>query len=190
MSNLIYCAFCCQEKPQESFKVNKSKCHDCYKQYHRDYQKQYRKENKQKELVRARELYQINKPKVLARKRKDYVNNRDKNIARKLAWQKRNPELCRLSSQRRRAKLYQNGVYVISSKDLRRLKNSPCFYCGESKPRMTFDHIIPIVKGGNHSIGNLLPACTPCNSSKNDKLLIEWKYNSFITTRKITCTMS
>ncbi|TVL89887.1 hypothetical protein CD790_25470 [Streptomyces sp. SAJ15] len=29
-------------------------------------------------------------------------------------------------------------------------------------------------RGGRHAEGNLAPACKPCNSSKSDKLLIEW----------------
>ena len=35
--------------------------------------------------------------------------------------------------------------------------------------------IMPIIRGGRHSIGNLLPACGSCNSSKGAKLLVEWR---------------
>lgn len=50
-----------------------------------------------------------------------------------------------------------------------------CAYCRSAGP-LQKDHVIPLTRGGRHSIGNLLPACKPCNSSKNRKLLVEWRY--------------
>lgn len=37
------------------------------------------------------------------------------------------------------------------------------------------DHIIPVIRGGNHSIGNLTPACASCNASKNHRTVMEWR---------------
>jgi 5-methylcytosine-specific restriction endonuclease McrA len=37
------------------------------------------------------------------------------------------------------------------------------------------DHVIPINKGGSHTMDNLVPACLSCNTSKGDRLLhTEW----------------
>jgi RHS repeat-associated protein len=45
-----------------------------------------------------------------------------------------------------------------------------CTYCG--KPNATTsDHVLPYSKGGQTKIDNLDPACTPCNSSKGNKIL-------------------
>lgn len=44
--------------------------------------------------------------------------------------------------------------------------NPPCFYCG--RPATTADHVVPTSKGGG-SRGNLVPACTPCNSRKGNR---------------------
>jgi 5-methylcytosine-specific restriction endonuclease McrA len=41
-----------------------------------------------------------------------------------------------------------------------------CVYCGDKKQRLTKDHIIPLSKGGNHSVDNVVPACRSCNSRK------------------------
>lgn len=49
-----------------------------------------------------------------------------------------------------------------------------CAYCGASKATCR-DHVIPIARGGKDSIGNILPACSPCNLSKGRSLLVEWK---------------
>jgi hypothetical protein len=50
-----------------------------------------------------------------------------------------------------------------------------CAYCGDSEAKMVIDHIVPISRGGSNDPDNLCVACDPCNSSKNDKLLSEWK---------------
>lgn len=48
----------------------------------------------------------------------------------------------------------------------------------ETVPR---DHVVPIRRGGRHSIGNLLPSCNRCNLSKAAKLLVEWRrWQAFI----------
>lgn len=47
-----------------------------------------------------------------------------------------------------------------------------CVYCGAQAE--TWDHIIPISKGGGTTPGNIVPACKNCNSSKKDKDVIDW----------------
>lgn len=47
-----------------------------------------------------------------------------------------------------------------------------CAYCSASAT--TFDHIIPIIKGGNSKLQNIVPACASCNPSKKDKNVFEW----------------
>ena len=42
-----------------------------------------------------------------------------------------------------------------------------CAYCDTSSTKLTMDHFIAIVKGGPDCIGNILPACQPCNASKH-----------------------
>ncbi len=43
-----------------------------------------------------------------------------------------------------------------------------CVYCGEKKP-LTRDHLIPINKGGALTKENVVPACSSCNSRKNNR---------------------
>jgi 5-methylcytosine-specific restriction endonuclease McrA len=47
-----------------------------------------------------------------------------------------------------------------------------CVYCGESGT--SIDHVLPIVRGGTHSIDNVVPACRRCNSSKRSRTPTEW----------------
>jgi 5-methylcytosine-specific restriction endonuclease McrA len=46
-----------------------------------------------------------------------------------------------------------------------------CYYCQE-KAKLTLDHVIPLSKGGQHTKTNVVPACAPCNSKKNNRLLL------------------
>ena len=49
-----------------------------------------------------------------------------------------------------------------------------CVYCGSGE-MLSLDHVIPRSKGGTDSAENLVAACQPCNSSKRDRDLTEWK---------------
>ena len=51
-----------------------------------------------------------------------------------------------------------------------------CTYCDKPIEAKTSigDHVIPLSRGGSHTVDNLVPACLSCNSSKCDKLLSEW----------------
>ncbi len=41
----------------------------------------------------------------------------------------------------------------------------------------TMEHLIPLSRGGDHTVGNLAPACTRCNSQKTDRTLEEWHHH-------------
>ena len=45
-----------------------------------------------------------------------------------------------------------------------------CQYCGESKPGMTIDHVIPRSRGGQSVWENIVAACGGCNRRKGDRL--------------------
>lgn len=63
-------------------------------------------------------------------------------------------------------------VMFSSFQKLRALFNGKCAYC--SNLGSTIDHFIPVCRGGEHALGNLLPACRPCNVHKNGKEPIPW----------------
>jgi 5-methylcytosine-specific restriction endonuclease McrA len=93
---------------------------------------------------------------------------------RKRRWAKLNPEKSRFRVSKKNKRHLPSERKKILKKEAARILRGPCFYCGSTGP-ITLDHVIPRSRGGRHSFGNLLPACRPCNSSKKDKFIMEWK---------------
>lgn len=52
-----------------------------------------------------------------------------------------------------------------------------CYYCNTTvNPKeLTIDHIVPIIRGGQSSKSNIVPACKKCNSKKKYLLPMEWQ---------------
>lgn len=50
-----------------------------------------------------------------------------------------------------------------------------CTYCPTRTYDMQMDHVIPLSKGGPHCLSNVTPACGPCNGSKHDSTVEEWR---------------
>lgn len=150
----------------------------------------YRKRNIERLSERRRRYYQTHRDEALrkaaewARNNQDQANANKRNWAEKnpvkaseagKSWRNSNPTKRMEMKNRRRARLANNGVYVVGSAFLERLYSSPCVMCG-SLENISADHIIPIARGGTHSESNLQPLCGSCNSSKRDRTMTEWKY--------------
>jgi 5-methylcytosine-specific restriction endonuclease McrA len=52
-----------------------------------------------------------------------------------------------------------------------------CHYCQQRFPpaELTMDHLVPLVRGGRSTKGNLVPACKACNNNKKYALPWEWE---------------
>ncbi|MEJ2314764.1 MAG: HNH endonuclease [Nitrospirota bacterium] len=59
----------------------------------------------------------------------------------------------------------------------RKRSSGRCHFCGRKFPpkELTMDHIVPIVRGGKSTRGNVVPACKECNSKKKYMLPLEWE---------------
>jgi 5-methylcytosine-specific restriction endonuclease McrA len=59
----------------------------------------------------------------------------------------------------------------------RRIAAGRCHYCGAQVPprELTMDHIVPVIRGGRSTKGNLVPACKDCNTQKKYRLAFEWQ---------------
>jgi 5-methylcytosine-specific restriction protein A len=50
-----------------------------------------------------------------------------------------------------------------------------CHYCGRryAPQALTMDHLVPLVRGGRSTRGNVVPACKACNTAKKHRLTWE-----------------
>lgn len=134
----------------------------------------WQRDNKTYVKQKAKERYMANAEQRREKTRAWIAANREHKRLKDSEYQKSHPEVYRASAARRKARIRQNGIYAISQKELRKIYASPCIYCGSTK-RIEADHVIPIARGGTHSIGNLVPACKSCNASKQERTITEWK---------------
>lgn len=169
------------------------------REYIIEYNRHYRKENKEiismrrkqnyeknKELIskQVKEYRKKNKNRVVGWKRKYYEENRDYVLESVRRYQEENPHIARQSSQRRRAKLNELP-YTLTLSEWENIKhdfNNSCAYCGLSErehltnwsEQLHQEHFIPLVKGGEYTHNNIIPACKSCNASKGSKDFFEW----------------
>lgn len=169
---------------------HKCRCIDC-KAAMAAYQKAYRAKNREKIIARDRAYYAANRDEKCAGQRgryasdaeaqreyarKRYAQTADSRIRTAIEWARANPESRETYRSKRKALARNAGVYRFSGDDWLRLQRRfgyRCAYCG-SRAKLTQDHVVPLTRGGRHAIGNILPACGSCNSSKGNRLLLEW----------------
>jgi hypothetical protein len=183
------CAICKEQKPFEDFAPGKngkthSYCRPCYKAWaHQNYLK-----NREAKLARQKEQRKLNPQKFRDVERRASAKNKSKRDRYQKLWAKANPDKRRQyarnwraknkeavvdASHRRRAKIRKATIQPVSKSDLKKILSRPCIYCGAKAEQI--DHVVPLVRGGGHTFGNLAPSCAFCNQSKRDKLVIEWK---------------
>ena len=52
-----------------------------------------------------------------------------------------------------------------------------CYFCHRRFPakELTMDHLVPLIRGGKSSKGNIVPSCKECNNRKKHMLPVEWE---------------
>lgn len=139
--------------------------------------KAWREANKEQQQIQRKKSYEEKRAHHLAEKRIYYLKNREKlRAAAKL-----NRHIHRKNEDIRRARKFNATVgdtKVITAWENRwRLKRRVrCYWCEcEFDPKEAHrDHVIPLAKGGEHSLSNLVISCGSCNSRKHARTLEKW----------------
>ena len=68
-----------------------------------------------------------------------------------------------------------NTLSAVRIKNLLKSRQD-CLYCGKAlkDSQKAIDHMIPLAKGGDHSITNMAISCRPCNNRKRAKDFFYW----------------
>jgi len=109
-------------------------------------------------------------------------SNPDRYRAYWTQWYEGNRESSSFRTKARRARIRSNSDGVeFSLRDWQRLVRryrGCCAYCGVKAEPVYMDHVVPLARGGRHSIGNVLPVCFYCNSTKHSMLLSVWRHRN------------
>ena len=95
-------------------------------------------------------------------------------------WREMNKDKILQRDMRRRAikkgATVNLGHIMEWMKTIKSKKKFKCYYCDSVFPisSIHFDHIVPLSKGGPHSVENLCTSCAPCNLSKKAKMVESW----------------
>lgn len=162
-------------------------CKPCARTYGRRYyeankkrmlqkNRDYREANRALLSQQSRRYYEANKERILQQRKRYREANKGKVQAVIREWQKRNREKVLQHCARRNAHK-RDLPATLTIEQWRQCKkhfNHSCAYCGRAMKRLTQEHFVPISSGGNYTVGNIIPACSKCNSSKRDKSFFEW----------------
>ena len=77
-----------------------------------------------------------------------------------------------LKREREKARMLRSSAWWK-----RRCSSGICYYCRKvvGARRLTMDHLVPLIRGGRSTKGNLVPACKRCNNQKKTLLPVEWE---------------
>lgn len=118
-----------------------------------------------------RKYYQNNKK----YQRKYYQNNREKVLIRTQTWKINNPERRKqhahnYNARKRGAKVGHVDYIFITIRD-----RMVCYLCERKIKRkdLSFDHVVPLSRGGKHSNDNIRSTHLACNLAKGSSVLLD-----------------
>ena len=87
-----------------------------------------------------------------------------------LQYHKEHPEVGTQARARRRVRILNTTKNDFNQQQWKEVKasfNNCCAYCDKYSQRLEMDHLTPIIKGGLHTLHNIVPACRTCNRRKH-----------------------
>lgn len=127
------------------------------------------------EVKRQKQVeYRSKRRRQLAAQQRDYYQRtRVERVASAIRYLEAHPETARAiafaNGSNRRAKRWNPTPAKLYARDLLvHLPLTTCSYCPEAAT--TWDHYIPLCRGGTNALSNLRPACEPCNRRKGRRM--------------------
>ncbi len=130
-----------------------------------EYKKKWNKEKRKTSPEIKLKMYEATKK--WRRKSREKINQNAKE------WRIKNPEKWKLHhayhTAIRRSKIKAATINPFSYKEILQRDGYKCHLCGRTvaKKEVSFDHLIPISKGGSHSRENVAVAHLACNIKRN-----------------------
>lgn len=181
-----WCKACVKAQNRQRQQENR----DAVNQYNREWRENHAETVKVRAKERSRKHYLENRQVILERNR-EYrkahpevgkkglarycANNREKRRQSTRRYYAEHPEKRVEQAARWRAR--QQGVEIekVDYKAVWERDKGICHICGERVPESEkgFDHVIPIIRGGPHTMGNVKVSHRACNTRKSASLMSE-----------------
>lgn len=163
------CARCAEVKSTEEFHRNSkvsdgrvAYCKPCIREYQRE-----RYASKRGVILAKQNAWRAeNEEYVRAQRRKDQA-----------AYRLAHPDRISALRHKRRAHKASARHEPYSRAAIFARWSNTCCYC--DAPAAHLDHVTALSRGGDDVESNLVPACAPCNLSKNAKSLADWALSWF-----------
>lgn len=154
----------------------------------RESSRRYYEKNRKRVVEAKRRFNKENRERLREDGRRCYMENSEKIRERKRRWAKNNSEKVqkrnrRRYAMRRAARCRALAPATSAAVDARfALWRNCCAFCGvganhlrnAGRKRLTEDHVLALTKSGIDEVGNIIPACSKCNSSKSTAFVETW----------------
>ena len=177
------CNKCGKEKPLTDYyfrsdnKAYRKDCKDCFKQAKAE--RESKPGVKALRALKERERRAKDDGTINAKIREYRRTEHYKNVTKK--WAKNNPDKIRNynRTQRARRKFALQASESATTQEVKAwidAQSPVCSYCAIelSSDQIQLDHVIPLSRGGSHTIDNFAISCKSCNCSKGNKTLDEF----------------
>lgn len=136
----------------------------CQKRCRVSYSK-HKAKYRNKKIISSAKRYRLKRSEIRAKWRAWALVNKP---TLKAIWAKRR-------ALKKNASINLSGIKTFIS-EVKAKPSVACYYCSKkiSSKKIHFDHIVPLSRGGEHSVRNLCVACPRCNLSKHNKPLELW----------------
>lgn len=138
-----------------------------------EYDRKWKTDNKELMRQRGREQYDPGKAKIKNDKFRKEHPELFHDIKKR--WNQANPDKVKAHNAAGRARRKNAAISDFTAEEfefLKELYDHCCAYCGERAEPLAQEHVVPLAANGNHTMTNILPSCTSCNSRKNDDKFI------------------
>ncbi len=181
-----WCKACDNANNKKYVQNNQERMKEYYRQKywkdpekHRTSRKRSNIKNKDAIAERRKKYYQYNKDLILLRDKIYRDKNRDKINNRNQQYYKEHKDDFVFKARERKRLIRETKDGTITKESLGHMYETQFHKCDYCECDLDIfgkhlDHILPLTRGGMHTLSNVHWVCPKCNLSKNDKTEEEW----------------
>lgn len=149
----------------------------CCVECERENAQKYRSNHPERSRASVHKYRRSHPETILAAQQRRRHSGSSAEVARR--WRQKHPEYRKVHADRERLRRFRKKASRLIDYTSEQVRerfaefDNCCAYCG-NVGNLTLDHFIAIKRGGPDCLGNIVPACNGCNSSKRASEPLEW----------------